>query len=409
MQVVYSGGSSPSPRPPRKTGYGRPILPGYMTHVHPHVMVHRSREKPTEGDHSLRDSIPAMTQGLAALCLVLNIILPGSGTVTAGMSVLFCSYVRPKGTSKGHCVWVNVGVGVVQFLLTFIFLMGWIWSIMWGVAFISISKECYRDLQQSATSGNSVDKARPGMATETRPVNKTVARHRQEAQHDHRQGHGRQETQHNNRQGNVRHDAHHKREVHRTAEPSATHTSSDAPGESGNNTKLQHEAGSTTGGSCSASHEDSCSASHEDSCSTSHEDGGHSKDRTKQGKNGSGIEEGNLTGKERTGSGSDNTARQQEVVRPLTIVSPVYPPILALQTLAPEPGSQLTRPPAPHETIMKAGTRRMKMLKRKLSDNDLSPFVLTHQQLEAIVIHDLPVIASSSHEETDEGRGLPKS
>ena len=83
MQVVYSGGSNtptPSPRLQRKTGYGRPVMPGYMTHVHPQVLVQRSREKLTEGDITLRDSIPAMSKGVAVTCLVLNIILPGSGT-----------------------------------------------------------------------------------------------------------------------------------------------------------------------------------------------------------------------------------------------------------------------------------------------------------------------------------------
>lgn len=90
MQVVYSGGSStpsPSPHLQRKNyvggGYGRPVMPGYMMgHPHQPVVMHShrpSREKLTEGDASLRDSIPAMSRPVAVTCLVLNVVLPGMG------------------------------------------------------------------------------------------------------------------------------------------------------------------------------------------------------------------------------------------------------------------------------------------------------------------------------------------
>ncbi|ESO82980.1 hypothetical protein LOTGIDRAFT_169805 [Lottia gigantea] len=84
MQVVYSGGSttpSPSPRLQRKQmqGYGRPVLPGYLTGPPPISTHHRSKEEvhKSEGDKSLRDSIPAMSKPLAVICLICNIILPG--------------------------------------------------------------------------------------------------------------------------------------------------------------------------------------------------------------------------------------------------------------------------------------------------------------------------------------------
>ncbi|XP_067682900.1 uncharacterized protein [Haliotis asinina] len=147
MQVVYSGGSStptPSPRLQRKAyqgGYGRPVLPGYIVGPPPSVMLHRSKEKLTEGDTSLRDSIPAMSKPVAVFCLVLNIFIPGMGTFISGVSVLCCSEVRPKGASRRNVVWVNAGVALLQFLTTFLFLLGWIWSITWGAAFLTIAKE----------------------------------------------------------------------------------------------------------------------------------------------------------------------------------------------------------------------------------------------------------------------------
>ncbi|GFO46038.1 protein spec3-like isoform x1 [Plakobranchus ocellatus] len=65
------------------------------------------------------------------------------GTFTAGLSVLCCSHVRPKQDSRRHCIWVNSGVALLQFLLTFLFLLGWIWSITWGLAFLAVSKQFY--------------------------------------------------------------------------------------------------------------------------------------------------------------------------------------------------------------------------------------------------------------------------
>ncbi|BFZ11912.1 hypothetical protein BsWGS_14951 [Bradybaena similaris] len=156
MQVVYSGGSTPTPSPhlQRKGCYGRANMPRYIPHVHPQIFVQRSREKLTEGDIALRDSIPFMGTCTAVVCLLLNIVLPGSGTLTAGLSVLCCSKVRPKGGSKAHCILMNAGVGLLQFLLTFVFLLGWIWSLMWGVAFLKMAKNYSNIMHQGSTRNN---------------------------------------------------------------------------------------------------------------------------------------------------------------------------------------------------------------------------------------------------------------
>lgn len=84
MQVVYSGGSTPSPSPrvQRKQyqSYGRPIFIGHPTSK---PGAHRAASKETKesesSDSSLRDSIPAMPKPVAITCLVLNILLPGLG------------------------------------------------------------------------------------------------------------------------------------------------------------------------------------------------------------------------------------------------------------------------------------------------------------------------------------------
>ena len=90
MQVVYSGGSTPTPSPrvqrKHNPGYGRPMFIGHPSCKSTPPISHRSASKETkdgtDNDSSLRDSIPAMIKPVAITCLVLNILLPGLGKTT---------------------------------------------------------------------------------------------------------------------------------------------------------------------------------------------------------------------------------------------------------------------------------------------------------------------------------------
>ena len=62
------------------------------------------------------DQVPVLEMGPAIGCLVLNVIIPGLGTLVSGILG-----VRPL-----------VGRAVAQFFLAFI-LVGWIWAIVTGV------------------------------------------------------------------------------------------------------------------------------------------------------------------------------------------------------------------------------------------------------------------------------------
>ena len=72
-------------------------------------------------------------------CLLFNFNF--SGTFISGTTVYCCAKVRPKGAKKIRVLRTNSWVALVQFLTTFMVLLGWIWSIMWGVSFLSISGE----------------------------------------------------------------------------------------------------------------------------------------------------------------------------------------------------------------------------------------------------------------------------
>ncbi|KAK3599193.1 hypothetical protein CHS0354_041034 [Potamilus streckersoni] len=167
MQIVYSGGSTPNPSPRMQRkhnygGYGRPLLPGYLQRTSTPPISHRSsspkEERRENTDSSLRDSIPAMVRSVAITCLVFNIILPGLGTFTAGLTVLCGSHIRTKNTTKQKVIWANTWVAILQFSTTFLFLLGWIWSVVWGVAFYTISKEFYKS--NGHPKDNSLDKDR---------------------------------------------------------------------------------------------------------------------------------------------------------------------------------------------------------------------------------------------------------
>ena len=68
-------------------------------------------------------------------------------------------------------------------------------------------------------------------------------------------------------------------------------------------------------------------------------------------------------------------------------------PIIVLQEL---PVNHIQRSIPSSQPIMNARTRHQKILRRQMSDNQLSPFNLTQDQLEEIVIHATPVTRGRS-------------
>ncbi len=89
-------------------------------------------------------SLTVLWSMIAGTCMPSLMVLWSmiAGTFVSGLTVLCCSKIRPGGGDKMNVVWVNTWVGLLQFLTAFLFLLGWIWSIMWGASFLSISGEC---------------------------------------------------------------------------------------------------------------------------------------------------------------------------------------------------------------------------------------------------------------------------
>lgn len=93
-----------------------------------------------------RIAVPAMPMPLAVICCILNFLVPGLGTMIAGFAACCCSRNEDMGCSWkcGSCM-ISLLVGLLQLLFTVLLFLGWIWSCIWGVSFIGMSKEYYHD------------------------------------------------------------------------------------------------------------------------------------------------------------------------------------------------------------------------------------------------------------------------
>ncbi|XP_071492645.1 protein SPEC3-like [Diadema antillarum] len=101
--------------------------------------------------NACRAAIPAMPIALAVVCLILNIFLPGIGTIVAGFSVFCCANPGQSDEGKVGTMCLNFWVGILQLFLVLIFFIGWVWSIMWGVAFIALSADYHKHPQTTTT------------------------------------------------------------------------------------------------------------------------------------------------------------------------------------------------------------------------------------------------------------------
>ncbi|XP_075213685.1 mechanosensory transduction mediator stumble [Lycorma delicatula] len=109
---------------------------------------------PTLVDHIsvIRAAIPVLPVPLAWFCLFFNIFIPGSGTLWSG---LFCLCfgkarfsVKDTNGSRVGAFFVNVLVSISQAFTIIFCLVGWGWSIWWGVMMVRFARK-YKRLQQA--------------------------------------------------------------------------------------------------------------------------------------------------------------------------------------------------------------------------------------------------------------------
>ncbi|XP_061179040.1 uncharacterized protein LOC133187637 [Saccostrea echinata] len=117
---------------------------------------------PDDDDDDDAIIIPILPLELAVVCCVTNFVLPGVGTMIAGFSVLCCAKtddITPK--QKYSSAIVVVAIGFLQLIMVSCFLIGWIWSGIWGVSLIGNSAEYYKESESSNWRGDNRRRLRP--------------------------------------------------------------------------------------------------------------------------------------------------------------------------------------------------------------------------------------------------------
>lgn len=93
----------------------------------------------------MKAALPALPICLAYFCLILNILVPGLGTILSGF---FCvCFGKPRFSQKdgarpriGSLV-INIIVGISQAFCVIFCLVGWGWSIWWGFILLKTARE----------------------------------------------------------------------------------------------------------------------------------------------------------------------------------------------------------------------------------------------------------------------------
>ncbi|XP_076622370.1 mechanosensory transduction mediator stumble [Colletes latitarsis] len=124
-----------------------------------------------EHNSLMRGAIPCLPVPLAWFCLVWNVLLPGSGTVWSGLFNLCTGQPRFSAVaglkSRLGAFVVNLVVGVGQLFTVLFCLVGWGWSIWWGVTLVRLARK-YKRFKASEAASNDPE-ARGGEPTALPP------------------------------------------------------------------------------------------------------------------------------------------------------------------------------------------------------------------------------------------------
>ncbi|VDN83099.1 unnamed protein product [Brugia pahangi] len=101
---------------------------------------------PTNDITLMHSAVPFLPLPIAIFCAIINIIMPGLGTIMSGFFALCLGQTRVnyREGQKLMTIVINSLVGISQFFtITFLF-VGWFWSMAWGGLLIIYSVQ-YRD------------------------------------------------------------------------------------------------------------------------------------------------------------------------------------------------------------------------------------------------------------------------
>ncbi|KAH9509050.1 hypothetical protein Btru_048889 [Bulinus truncatus] len=86
----------------------------------------------------LYNAIPRMPLPLAVVLCIFNIVIPGLGTFFSSWACL-CG-CKTKLGNPAKAFGLNLLSAILQ-MLSFVLIIGWVWSIIWGMNFLQISNQ----------------------------------------------------------------------------------------------------------------------------------------------------------------------------------------------------------------------------------------------------------------------------
>jgi len=136
--------------PPKQAAPPPPYLPppGHSNNViHPNTQQHQTVTTEVINSHKttdcMRSTIPRLPKCLARTFCVMNCIIPGWGTIGAAFAA--CCYEQYDHSEYKPCCpkcnscFGTFCFGILQFATTPFFLLGFVWSILWGLELLKVS------------------------------------------------------------------------------------------------------------------------------------------------------------------------------------------------------------------------------------------------------------------------------
>uniref|UniRef100_A0A7E4UVX5 Protein stum homolog n=1 Tax=Panagrellus redivivus TaxID=6233 RepID=A0A7E4UVX5_PANRE len=117
--------------------------PDYFCEEPHSYIISEQRDLKRPPSHGIfRKSIPCMNTSTAVFCCIVNFLLPGVGTIIASFSTCSEETCFESDSPRVVLMYMNIITGMLQLMLAPL-LIGYIWSILWGITFIQLSKQWY--------------------------------------------------------------------------------------------------------------------------------------------------------------------------------------------------------------------------------------------------------------------------
>lgn len=90
-----------------------------------------------------RKAIPHLPMPLAVIFCLMNVLIPGSGTLLSVLGII-CG-CKTEHDSKRKSSLISLLAAFLQ-LITAPIIVGWIWSVLWGITFVNVSSELSKEI-----------------------------------------------------------------------------------------------------------------------------------------------------------------------------------------------------------------------------------------------------------------------